>query len=111
VRRDSSGRSSALANAHGTLGLADSPEVRSSLPSPFGEDLQKLKTAPFPVIGRAISGESGSRYRQSHQLQRFAKTFLLSRSASIVERCQPNEDAAFGKIESLVELQTSGCQR
>src|SRR5260370_37319835 len=40
--------------AHGTLGLADSPEVRSSMPSPFAKDLQKLKTAPFPVIGRAI---------------------------------------------------------
>jgi hypothetical protein len=40
--------------AHGMLGLAESPTVRSSMPSPSGKDLQKLKTAPFPVIGRAI---------------------------------------------------------
>jgi hypothetical protein len=46
--------SSGVSAAHGTLGLADSPEVRSSMPSLSGKGLQKLKTALFPVIGRAI---------------------------------------------------------
>jgi IS30 family transposase len=30
----------------------ESRKVRSSMPSPFGSGLQRLKTAPFPVIGR-----------------------------------------------------------
>jgi hypothetical protein len=43
------------------LGLAESPTVRSSMPSPSGKDLQKLKTASFPVIGRdLLSGTKNS---------------------------------------------------
>ena len=45
---------SGLSVAHGTLELADSPMVRSSMPSPSASDLQRLKTAPSPAIGRAI---------------------------------------------------------
>ncbi len=47
-------RSSGLSAAPCTPGLAESPKVRSSMPSPFGSGLQRLKTAPFPVIGREI---------------------------------------------------------
>jgi len=48
-------RSSAAYAARGTLVSADSPVVKSSMPSPSGKDPQKSRTAPFPVIGRAIS--------------------------------------------------------
>ena len=47
-------RSKRLIRRSGTPGLAESPKVRSSMPSPSGRGLQRLKTAPFPVIGRAI---------------------------------------------------------
>src|SRR5467141_2637588 len=41
--------------ARSTLVSADSPAVKSSMPSPSRKDPQKSRTAPFPVIGRAIS--------------------------------------------------------
>jgi hypothetical protein len=44
---------SGLYVAHGTLGLTDSSAVRSSMQYLSGKDRQRLKTALFPVIGRA----------------------------------------------------------
>ena len=44
-----------------TLTLAereDSLEVRSLMPSLLAKDLRRLKTAPFPVIGRAICSQA-----------------------------------------------------
>jgi IS30 family transposase len=38
--------------------LTDSPMVRSSMPSPSGKDLQKWKTALFPVIGKVICSQA-----------------------------------------------------
>ncbi len=47
-------RSKRLIAAHGTLKLVDSPEVRSSMPSPSAKGPQRLKIVPFLVIGREI---------------------------------------------------------
>jgi hypothetical protein len=47
-------RSAAYAG-RGTLVSLKTRAVKSSMPSPLGKDLRKWKTAPFPVIGKAIS--------------------------------------------------------
>jgi Helix-turn-helix domain len=51
-------RSKRLYVAHSTLGLRDSLEVRSSMPSLLAKDLPRLKTALFRVIGRAICSQA-----------------------------------------------------
>ncbi|XWK71188.1 helix-turn-helix domain-containing protein (plasmid) [Tunturiibacter gelidiferens] len=44
--------------AHGTRGLTENPRVRSSMPSPSGKDLRRLRIALFPVTGRAICSQA-----------------------------------------------------
>ena len=58
-------------------GLRDSPAGRSSMPSPLAKDLRRLKTALFPVIGRAICSQAAGTVISPTLVERHSRFTML----------------------------------